>query len=57
MSEQPSRRQRLLEFAETGRLRDALDRGGLDAEAQDLAVDVVLRYCESRRKRATRWPR
>lgn len=44
-----SRRQELLEYAETGQLRDAVaDR--LSSEAQDLLVDIVVRYCEPRRK-------
>lgn len=45
-----SRRQELLEYAETGQLRDAVaDR--LSSEAQDLLINVVMRYCEARRKR------
>lgn len=48
-----TRRQELLEYAETGRLRDA--NGRLSEAAQDLLVDIVLRYCEPRRKPA--WKR
>ena len=51
-SAEPSRRQKLLEFAETGRLRDAV--GALDVDAQDLLVDIVMRYCEPRRPLAYR---
>lgn len=46
-----SRRQELLEFAESGRLRDALQFARLSQEACDLLVDVAVRYCEPRRKR------
>lgn len=48
-----SRRQELLEYAETGRLRDANSR--LSEEAASLLVDIVLRYCEPRRP--SRWAR
>lgn len=50
MSEQ-SRRQELLEFAETGRLRDAAFDARLSEAACDLLVDIVIRYCEPRRKK------
>lgn len=46
-----SRRQELLAFADTGRLRQACE-ARLSAAAADLLVDVVIRYCESRPKRA-----
>ena len=41
-----SRRQELREFAESGRLRDLAQSARLSREAQDLIVDVVIRYCE-----------
>ena len=43
-----TRRQRLKEFAETGRLRDAVERR-IDTEVADLIVDICLRYCEPKR--------
>ena len=43
-----SRRQRLLEFAETGRLRDAVERR-VDTDVADLIVDICLRYASPRR--------
>lgn len=47
-----SARQVLREYAENGRLRDALERGYLnDQKAIDLCVNVVLRYCEPRPRR------
>ena len=48
---EPSPRQRLLLFADTGRLRDAAMNGGADSDVADLVVTVVLRYCEPRRRR------
>ena len=55
MMAKDSRRQRLLEFAETGRLRNAVE-SRVDSDVADLIVDVCLRYCSSRvsamRKRA-----
>ncbi len=45
-----SRRQELLEFMETGRLRDAVA-DKLSEEAADLLIDLVSRYCSPRRKR------
>jgi hypothetical protein len=44
----PSRRQELLAYLESGRLRDDVARG-LSVEAQDLLIDIVARYCEHRR--------
>jgi hypothetical protein len=43
-------RQELLEFVETGRLRQQVE-GKLSIEAADLLVNVVIRYCEPRRPR------
>jgi hypothetical protein len=48
-----SRRQELLAYLETGRLRDAVA-GDLSEAAQDLLIDIVSRYCEPRRKRNLR---
>jgi hypothetical protein len=45
-----SRRQELFEFAEIGRLREVAHDGRLSEEAVDLLVDIVIRYCEPRRK-------
>ena len=44
-----SRRQELLLFAETGRLRQAIEMK-LSEDAADLLVDVVIRYCSPRRR-------
>lgn len=44
-----SRRQELLEYLETGRLRDAVA-ADLSETAQDLLIDIVSRYCEPRRR-------
>lgn len=48
-----SRRQELSEFLECGHLRDCVMRHapGLSADAADLLVDIVSRYCEPRRRR------
>lgn len=47
-----SRRQRLLIYVESGRLRDALSRrGDRDEEVTDLIIDLCGRYCSSRRRR------
>ena len=43
-----SRRQKLLRLAESGRLRDVLNRGNVGADVEDLVVDLCLRYCERR---------
>lgn len=45
-----SRRQELLAFVATGRLRTCLFDARLSGEATDLAVDVILRYCEPRQR-------
>lgn len=50
MPKTESRRRELLRFAESGRLRDAAHSSGLGSDATDLLVDVVMRYCEPRRK-------
>lgn len=49
-----TRRQRLLEYVETSRLRDHLmcHTGGPDNDVVDLIVDICLRYCEPRRRKA-----
>lgn len=49
-----SRRQELAFFAESGRLRQAVE-GKLSADATDLLVDLAIRYCEPRRD--PRWKR
>ena len=49
-----SRRQRLLDYASSGRLRQAVENPRLDEDATDLLVEIVLRYCESRRKTQAR---
>lgn len=47
-----SRRQRLAEFVERGRLRDALSYSHLnDEEVEDLIVALCLRYCEPRKRK------
>lgn len=54
-----SRRQELRRFTTTGELRQALE-GKLSADALDLIVDVVLRYCEPpprRNYRRDEWDR
>ncbi len=43
-----SRRQELGDYANSGDLRQHTERW-LSSEASDLLVDIVLRYCESRR--------
>lgn len=52
MSAFVSRRQELFEFAERGRLRDMANDAGLSDDAQNLLCDIVIRYCEPRRKPA-----
>lgn len=49
-----SRRKELGDYAETGRLRDAVS-SALSEDATDLLVDIVRRYCSPRRKPA--WKR
>ena len=52
MSDKPkSARQELRDFAGSGRLRRTLEGEFLSREAVQLAVDVVLRYCEPRSSR------
>ena len=48
-----SRRQSLLEYAETGRLRNALERAHPTPEdgVIDLIVDICLRYTTPRRRK------
>lgn len=52
MNAKKSRRQAAGEFAATGRLRQVLEMDtSLSHDAINLIVDIVLRYCEPRRKR------
>lgn len=52
-SKEPSRRHRLLEFAETGQLRNILEskNGSPDSDVIDLIIDCCIRYCEPRKLR------
>lgn len=57
-----SRRKELAQFVLEGRLREALEKSRLSEEATNLAVDVILRYCESNkgmrhRRSAAQWRR
>ena len=46
-----SRRQELGDYVGNGHLRQAIEGKGLSDDAMQLLVDVVMRYCEPRRKR------
>jgi streptomycin 6-kinase len=45
-----SRRKRLDEYVEGGRLRDDLAKRSTDPDVVDLIVELCRRYCEPRRK-------
>lgn len=46
-----SRRKKLLELAETGNLRYALERAHVEDDVTSLIVDLCIRYCEPKRQR------
>lgn len=54
-TERKSPRQELRSFVGCGRLRQVLENAYMSREAVQLAIDVVMRYCEPRsRSRSTK---